>query len=134
MEPPRPEARQLTIAKPRLGHPEALFTGSATFENLLQDLAALAADPKLVREISVPDPDVVTLEITVEAKALDGDLARYLTLYTTTRTFDQDELTITLAFEDHENAPRQVHPAADRDRRNGVRRRDDCAQHEACRP
>jgi hypothetical protein len=101
VELPRPEARQLTIAKPRLGHPEALFTGSATFEDLLQDLAALAADPTLVREISVPDPDVVTLEITVEAKSLDGDLARYLTLYTTTRTFDQDELTIDLAFEDH---------------------------------
>lgn len=101
VEPPRPDSRQLTVAKPRLGHPEALFTGSATFDNLLTDLAVLAADPKLVREISVPDPDVVALEITVQVKALDGDLAQYLTLYTTTRTFDRDEVKIGLAFEDH---------------------------------
>jgi len=101
VEHPRPESRQLTIAKPLLGHPEALFTGSATFDNLLTDAAALAADPTLAREIGVPDPDVVALEITVQAKALDGDLAPYVTLYTTTRAFDQDQLTITLAFEDH---------------------------------
>lgn len=101
VELPSPASRKLVISKPRLGHPEALFTGSATFENLLQDVAILAANPDLVREISVLDPDVVAVEITVQAKALDGDFAQYVTLYTTTRTFDKDQLDIVLTFEDH---------------------------------
>ncbi|RZU40812.1 hypothetical protein [Edaphobacter modestus] len=100
---PSQDSRQLRIARPRLGHPEALFTGSATFADLEDDLAALAADPKLTREISVPDPDVLTVEIEVQLKALDGDLIPYLPLYKTTRTFDGPEMTLDLAFEDHDD-------------------------------
>jgi hypothetical protein len=97
---PSVDSRQLQIAKPRLGYPEALFTGSNTFADLEDDLAALAANPKLTREISVPDPDVLSVEIEVQIKALDGDLVSYLPLYTTTRVFDGPEMALDLAFED----------------------------------
>ncbi|HEY6376317.1 MAG TPA: hypothetical protein VIX90_12415 [Edaphobacter sp.] len=100
---PSADSRQLRIAKPRLGHPEALFTGSATFADLEDDLAALAANRKLTREISVPDPDVLTVEIEVQLKALDGDLVTYLPLYKTTRTFNGPEMALDLAFEDHDD-------------------------------
>ncbi|HEY4355002.1 MAG TPA: hypothetical protein VGN16_04575 [Acidobacteriaceae bacterium] len=97
---PSVDSRQIRVAKPRLGYPEALFTGSNTFADLEDDLAALAADPKLAREISVPDPDVLAVEIEVQIKALDGDLITYLPLYTTTRVFDGPEMALDLAFED----------------------------------
>lgn len=103
LERPAPESMQVRIGKPRLGHPEALFTGEATFADLEQDLARLAADPTITREISVPDPDVLTVEIRVEVKALDGDVSRYLPLYLTTRVFDAAEMTLALDFQDHAN-------------------------------
>ena len=37
-------ARQVRIAKPRLGYPEILFTGAATFADLELDLDKLSAD------------------------------------------------------------------------------------------
>lgn len=40
--------------------------------------------------MSVPDPDVLTLEILVEVHALEGDVAQYFPLYTTSRHFDND--------------------------------------------
>ncbi len=101
---PAPGSRTIRIAKPRLGHPEALFTSkSAKFKALEDDLAVLIANPNITREIGIPDPDVLTVEIEVQVKALDGDVARYLTLYTTSRAFalDKDELTIDLDFHDH---------------------------------
>jgi hypothetical protein len=102
LERPAPESRKIRFAKPRLGHPEALFTSeSVKFKDLEDDLAVLAANPNITREISIPDPDVLTVEIEAQVKALDGDVARYLTLYTTMRTFDKDELTIDLDFQDH---------------------------------
>jgi hypothetical protein len=100
---PTPESRSVRIAQPRLGHPEALFTlgGAIRFADLEKDLDVLAANPQITREISVPDPDVLTVEIETQVKALDGDAARYFTLYRTTRAFDKPELTIDLAFENH---------------------------------
>ena len=101
LEWPSADSRQVRIAKPRLGYPEALFTGKAIFAHLEDDLDFLAANPKVTREISVPDPDVPTLEIQVQVKSLAGDGLPYLPLYTTTRTFDGTELTIALDFQDH---------------------------------
>jgi hypothetical protein len=101
LERPALGSRQVRIARPRLGHPEALFTGKATFENLEDDLATMKANPKITREISVADPDVLSVEILVEVKALAGDAAPFFELYRTTRVFDADELTIDLDFQDH---------------------------------
>ena len=93
--------RQVRIAKPRLGYPDILFTGAATFADLEQDLDKLSADRTTTREISLPDPDVLTVEIQVQVKTLDGDAAAYLPLYRTSRTFDADEMTIEFDVQDH---------------------------------
>ena len=94
----RPQAgnASLTIAKPRLGYPDALFAG-VPFKNLKTDVA-LASDQK--REISVADPDVLKVEIAVEARALEGDVALFLPLYTTTRDFDAEEIKLDLELAD----------------------------------
>jgi hypothetical protein len=91
----------LRIAKPRLGHPEALFTGRANFSHLVADLNFLAANPGVTREVSVPDPDVLSVEIAVSVRALAGDVAAYLPLYTTTREFVGTEISIALDFQNH---------------------------------
>jgi hypothetical protein len=101
VERPRPDSRQVKIARPTLGYPEALFTGKAVFGDLERDLEVLAADPTAAREIGVPDPDVLTVEIRVEVKSLRGDGLPYLPLYQTTRAFDRPELTIILDFQKH---------------------------------
>ena len=49
----------------------------------------------------MPDPDVAGVDILVELRALEGDEARWWTLYTTHRVFDADTLIIPLALEDH---------------------------------
>ena len=98
---PTADARQVTVAKPLLGYPEILFTGTATFADLEADLDTLSADRTIQREIGLPDPDVLTVVIDVQVKALDGDAAPYLPLYTTSRAFDAASLTLDLAFEDH---------------------------------
>lgn len=99
----RPSAadRRLQIAKPRLGYPEVLFTGAANFADLEQDLDFLAANPDVKREMSLPDPDVLSVEIDVHVKALDGDAVKWFSLYRTTRDFAGDDITIDLDIEDH---------------------------------
>jgi hypothetical protein len=99
----RPEKakRTLEISRPRLSFPEVLFTGAANFSNLVADLNFLAANPDVKREVSLPDPDVLTVEIAVQVKALDGDVDRYLSLYTTTRDFVGSNLKIPLDLQDH---------------------------------
>jgi hypothetical protein len=85
----------VTIAKPRLGYPEALFTGAVSFADLRAELDAdIAAEQE--RELSVPDPDVLKVEILVEARSLEGDVSPYLPLYTTTRAFNQDQIDLEL--------------------------------------
>jgi hypothetical protein len=93
--------RQVRIAKPRLGYPESLFTGAATFADLELDLDKLSADRTIAREVSVPDPDVLSVEIQVQVKTLDGDAAVYLPLYLATRVFAGDEMTIDFDVQDH---------------------------------
>jgi len=85
----------VTIEKPRIGYPEALFTGAVNFADLQAELDAdILANQE--REMSVPDPDVLNVEILVEVRALEGDLAIYLPLYTTTRAFDEDAIDLDL--------------------------------------
>jgi hypothetical protein len=89
----------VTIEKPRIGYPEAVFTGAVSFVDLT---TALDADIllKREREMSVPDPDVLNVEILVEVRALEGDVKTYLTLYTTTRAFDDNEIDLNLQTQD----------------------------------
>jgi hypothetical protein len=88
------------IAKPRIGYPDALFTGAVTFAELEADL-----DLGREREMSVPDPDVLRVEILVEVRSLEGDVGLYLPLYTTTRRFatnrSRDRRKIRLDIKDH---------------------------------
>lgn len=93
----------VTIEKPRIGYPEALFTGAVSFANLRTELDAdiLA---KREREMSVPDPDVLSVEILVEVRALQGDVDFYLPLYTTTRKFDKKKIDIVIKIKSHDLA------------------------------
>ena len=85
------EPARLLIERPPIGYPDLVFTG---FD---EPVAALLADtPKALseqREVGVPDPDVVAVQIAVEVGALDGDersvdgRESYLRLYTTVRQF-----------------------------------------------
>ena len=93
-------ARELQIARPRLGYPEILFAG-ADFVRLEDDLSQLAADPPVTREISLPDPDVTAVRILVQARALDGDTDVWMPLYETTRQWAADEMKITFDVQDH---------------------------------
>ncbi len=102
LERPTAKSRQVHIAKPRLGYPEILFTDRKfKFKNLTDDLDTLSADRTIQREIGLPDPDVVAVEIIVEAQALAGDAVPYLELYRTTREFDADDMTIEFDVQDH---------------------------------
>ena len=93
---PTREVPALVIAKPRLGHPDALFTGKVDFAKLEADFLAAPE-----REFSVPDPDVAGVDILVELRALEGDEVRWWPLYTTHRVFAADTVTLELALEDH---------------------------------
>ena len=64
---PTREVPSLVIARPRLGHPDALFTGKVDFAKLEADFLAAPE-----REFSVPDPDVAGVDVKVELRALEG--------------------------------------------------------------
>jgi hypothetical protein len=94
--------RSITIARPKLGYPEATFTGHATFEHIRQDLLDSLNQPEQIRqEAGVFDPDVVSVAIRVDVKALGGDVAQYFNLYETSREMSGDQQTISLDFQDH---------------------------------
>ncbi len=86
----------LEIAKPRLGHPDALFTGKINFAELEADFLA-----KPEREFSVPDPDVLSVDIGVEVRSLEGEQLSWLPLYSTRRVFAADSMTVDLELQDH---------------------------------
>ncbi|HEY6803382.1 MAG TPA: hypothetical protein VI306_07370 [Pyrinomonadaceae bacterium] len=89
----------ITIEKPRLGYPEAMFAGVENFQDLTDELDAdILAGRE--REMSVPDPDVIKVEVLVEVRALEGDVDIYLPLYTTTREFNADTITLDLELQD----------------------------------
>jgi hypothetical protein len=78
---------KLVVARPLLGHPDILYTDAGrTFAELVTALQTDIAAGRQ-RGFGLPDPDVTTLEIVVEVRALDGDGSAWQALYTTRRDF-----------------------------------------------
>ena len=65
---------KLTVQRPRIGYPEAVFAGvsPATFQGASLD-ALIAAAKASGRALGVPDPDVDRFSVTVEAAIADHD-------------------------------------------------------------
>lgn len=110
-----PDTVTYRVLRPRLGYPEAVFTGAAgTLGALIADLPAAKAEE---REASIPDPDAGLLEVRVEVRAPAGDSAPdgYWPLYTTTRAFPAaagSALQLDLAFVDSPDIASFPAPAA----------------------
>ena len=120
--PPDPDPAQppavLTVRRPLLGHPAVVLTGaySDPITALRADIAAAQAEG---REVGLPDPDVVSVQIVVQAQGLAQDPltvdSGYLTLYQTTRSFPSDPaqpLSIDLTWVDVHDALVMTAPAA----------------------
>jgi hypothetical protein len=99
---------QIHVGRPLLGYPEYVFTNAANAAvDLISDLPAATAEK---REVGLPDPDVATLKIDVQVRALGlddrpggGTESGYHTIFTTTRPFPtnpRDPLTLDLAWTD----------------------------------
>lgn len=82
---------KLIVARPTLGHPDILYTDAG--HSFAELLAALQADIAAGRErgLALPDPDVATLEIVVEVRALDADGGPWQALYVAQRDFGASE-------------------------------------------
>jgi hypothetical protein len=86
---------QIHVGRPLLGHPEYGFTGAPNAEaDLIADIPAAQAEK---REVALSDPDVSTLSIAVQVRALGldtkpggGTEAGFHTVFTTTRPFPAD--------------------------------------------
>jgi hypothetical protein len=102
---------QLHIDRPLMGYPEVVFTGVPNAAaKLLADLPAAQA---ATREAGLPDPDVATLQITLEVRALGlddgpggGTDGGFQHVYATTRPFPNDPtvpLTLALTWTDVHN-------------------------------
>ncbi len=85
---------ELNMLRPLLGYPSVLFTGK--YPNAVADLTADAINATGKREIGLADPDVESVEILVEIKALEMDMLlrhdtssheSYAKLYITKRKF-----------------------------------------------
>ena len=96
-QPPSREDLSLRIAKPQLGHPELLFTGAHSIDDIEAGLDANAARQ---REPGLPDPDVLQVLIQLEVRALKGDAAGWWPLYETRRSFEGETLSLELAPQD----------------------------------
>jgi hypothetical protein len=112
------EGTELNMTRPLLGYPAVLFTGR--YPNGVAELtadAALMANTTILaeqREVGLADPDVESVEVLVEVKALEMDMLlrhdkssreSYAKLYSTMRKFPSalnGTLTIPIKFE---NAP-----------------------------
>lgn len=93
----------LSIRRPRISYPSALFTGypealnllKADFEEVINKFQQDYTDPDGNRPIGIFDPDVDQIEIEVAVRALDMDTSikkhdpqdNYAIFYTTTRKF-----------------------------------------------
>ena len=107
---------KLTLKRPLLGYPSVVFTGKyADPVTLLQKAsdAMLAKQPKDQQAFGVADPDVDSVEITVELQTLKMDNMQsvsgresYIRFYTTTRKFPKasavfdDALVVPLEYRD----------------------------------
>ena len=96
-QPPSRDDLRLMIAKPQLGHPELLFTGAHSIDDIEASLDANAARQ---RAPGLPDPDVLQVLIRLEVRALKGDASVWWPLYETRRAFEAETLTLTLAPQD----------------------------------
>ena len=92
------------IQRPRLGYPGLVFTDFPNAEQaLLADLPKAKAEG---RAVGLPDPDVATLQVSVEVRtqSTSGDVSpSFQPLYTTTRAFPDalsDSLDLALDFQD----------------------------------
>ena len=70
----------ILVSRPRLNYPEMVFSGAADdtdLDNFLAEVQAVSGTPPIPASsypsVSMPDPDVVTLEIIVEAQAPKHD-------------------------------------------------------------
>jgi hypothetical protein len=68
----------ITVTRPRLNYPEMVFAGAAAQADLDNFLSQLQAGT--ITSVSTPDPDVVTLEIIVEARAPVGDTGNHASM------------------------------------------------------
>jgi hypothetical protein len=109
-DPTNPPA-QIHLLRPLLGYPDYVFTGAANADaDLIADIPSAQAEK---REVGLADPDVTTVQITVEVRALGldeqaggGTDSGYHPVFTTTRTFPNDPavpLEIDLAWADVHN-------------------------------
>ncbi|MCU1321476.1 MAG: hypothetical protein JWM43_1125 [Acidobacteriaceae bacterium] len=120
---------KLEIKRPHIGYPEAIFAGvsPATFTGASLD-ALLAAAKITGRALSVPDPDVDRLQVTVEARipthdagtpgTLPGQLdgSQYRVIYSIVETFpvgDDSVVTLSLNYVDTDDIAKVVPPADD---------------------
>ena len=88
---------QLTITRPTVSYPTAVFTGASDAENRLLADAQRIKDDGLRDAPGIPDPDVETAEISVAVVGLRFDSANdgtgvppVRTIYTTNRAFPND--------------------------------------------
>jgi hypothetical protein len=107
---------KLTLKRPLLGYPSVVFTGKyADPVTLLQNAsdAMVAKQPRDQQAFGIADPDVDSVEITVELQTLKMDNMQsvsgresYIKFYTTTRKFPkasavfEDELIVPLEYKD----------------------------------
>jgi hypothetical protein len=130
---PRPEATRtittLTVRRPHIGYPEAIFAGVPPPTFTGASLAALLADAQSTgRALSVPDPDVDRFEVTVEARIpahdtgiagelpgqLDGD--KYRIIYSIVEHFPggvDPTVTLSLNYVDTEDIAKVIAPPDD---------------------
>lgn len=109
-DPTNPPAK-IHLLRPLLGYPEYVFTGAPNANaDLIADIPSAQAEK---REVGLPDPDVTTVQVTVEVRALGfdeqaggGTASGYHPVFTTTRPFPNDPsvpLELDLAWTDVHN-------------------------------
>jgi hypothetical protein len=88
---PDPPA-QFAVNRPRLGYPDAMFaSGNGVVADLLSERDRMLALPKDQRgEVTVPDPDVASVRISVAVRQLALDDPDYLEIYAVERQFPLD--------------------------------------------
>ncbi len=100
---------RIDVLRPLLGYPALVYAGGSAAE-LLADLPLAQAER---RGVGRPDPDVLSVEVTVEVEHPAG-AGGFLTLYRTTRAFPADAsrpMQLDLAWQDVRDAAALAAPA-----------------------